>query len=61
MKKTIHDPTTIQIPIQQALLSEENDVRKVEMDSFEPLHHKLKSNIENKLEALLNEYESQFA
>ena len=33
---------------------------QVELDSFEPPHHKLKPNIENKLEALLKEYESQF-
>ena len=34
---------------------------QVELDTFEPPHHKLKSNIKTKLEALLKEYESQFA
>ena len=34
---------------------------QVEPDTFEPPHHKLKPNIKTKLEALLKEYESQFA
>ena len=34
---------------------------QVEPDTFEPPYHKLKPNIETKLEALLKEYESQFA
>ena len=34
---------------------------QVEPDSFEPLHHKLKQNVEAKHEALLKEYVSQFA
>ena len=34
---------------------------QVEPDAFEPPHHKLKPNIEAKLEALLKEYEPQFA
>ena len=34
---------------------------QVKPDSFEPPHHKLKPSIEAKLEALLNEYTSQFA
>ena len=34
---------------------------QVELDSFEPPHHKLKPYIKNKLEALLKEYKSQFA
>ena len=34
---------------------------EVELDTFEPPCHKLKLNIETKLEALLKEYESQFA
>ena len=33
---------------------------QVEPDAFEPPCHKLKSNIEAKLEALLKEYASQF-
>ena len=33
----------------------------VEPDTFEPAHHKLNPNIETKLEALLKQYESQFA
>ena len=36
-------------------------VEQVEPDSFEPLHHKLKQNVEAKHEALLKEYVSQFA
>ena len=32
--------------------------KQVEMDTFEPLYHKLKPNIKTKLEALLKEYES---
>ena len=39
----------------QRMMSEQ-----VEPDSFEPPHHKLKSSIEAKLEALLQEYTSQF-
>ena len=35
-------------------------LEQVEPDTFEPPHHKLKPNIEAKLEALLKEYESQF-
>ena len=34
---------------------------KVKQDTFEPPHHKHKPNIKAKLEALLKEYESQFA
>ena len=34
--------------------------KQVEPDAFEPPHHKLKPNIEAKLEALLKEYASQF-
>ena len=33
---------------------------QVEPETFKPLHHKLKPNIEAKLEALLKEYTSQF-
>ena len=33
----------------------------VELDTFQPLHHKLKPSINTKLEALLKEYKSQFA
>ena len=34
---------------------------QVEPDTSEPPHHKPKPNIETKLEALLKEYELQFA
>ena len=34
---------------------------QVQLDAFHPPHHKLKSNIESKLYALLKEYSSQFA
>ena len=34
---------------------------QVELDTFEPPHHKLKSNIKTKFEAILKEYKSQFA
>ena len=34
---------------------------QVKPDAFEPPHHKLNPNIKTKLEALLKEYESQFA
>ena len=34
---------------------------QVELDTFVPLHHRLKPNIKTKLEAPLKEYESQFA
>ena len=34
---------------------------QVELDTFEPPCHKLKPNIKTKLEALLKEYNSQFA
>ena len=36
-------------------------VEQVEQDTFEPPCHKLKPSIEDKLEALLKEYASQFA
>ena len=35
--------------------------KQVQPDTFHPPHHKLKPNIESKLDALLNEYASQFA
>ena len=34
---------------------------QVKLDTFKPPHHKLKPNIETKLETLLKEYESQFS
>ena len=34
---------------------------QVKLDTFQPPHHKLKQHIEEKLEALLKEYASQFA
>ena len=34
--------------------------KRVEPDNFEPPHHKLKKDIETKLEELLQEYQSQF-
>ena len=34
---------------------------QVQLDTFHPPHHKLKPNIESKLDALLKEYASQFA
>ena len=34
---------------------------QVELDTFEPPNHKLNPNIKTKIEALLKEYESQFA
>ena len=34
---------------------------QVQLDTFHPLHHKLKPNIEFKLDALLKQYASQFA
>ena len=34
---------------------------KVKPDTFKPLHHKLRQNIETKLEELLKVYDSQFA
>ena len=36
-------------------------VEQVQMDTFHPPHHKLKPNIESKLDALLKQYASQFA
>ena len=50
------DAYTMNIVKTQKMMSEQ-----VELDTFEPLHHKLKPNIETKLHALLKEYESQFA
>ena len=34
---------------------------QVQQNSFDPLHHKLKPGIQSKLDALLKEYETQFA
>ena len=36
-------------------------VEQVKPDVFDPPHHKLNANIQNKLDALLKEYESQLA
>ena len=33
---------------------------QVKLDTFDPPHHKLKTNTQNKLDALLKEYEAQF-
>ena len=35
--------------------------KKVKLDTFKPPHHKLRKDIETKLEELLKEYKSQFA
>ena len=35
--------------------------KKVEPDTFRPLHHKLRKDIKTKLAELLKEYQSQFA
>ena len=50
------DAHTMNSGTTQKMMSEQ-----VELDTFEPPHHKLKPNIEAKLEALLKEYKSQFA
>ena len=34
---------------------------QVKLDTFDPPHHKLKTNTQNKLDALLKEYKTQFA
>ena len=34
---------------------------QVKPDTFDPPHHKLKTNAQNKINALLKEYETQFA
>ena len=34
---------------------------QVKLDTFDPPHHKLKTNTQNKLNVLLKEYETQFA
>ena len=34
---------------------------QVQLDAFNPLHHKLRPSIESKLDALLKEYAPQFA
>ena len=34
---------------------------QVQLDTFDPPHHKLKTNTQNKLNVLLKEYETQFA
>ena len=51
----------IQLPIPQAVLHQKIVSEQVEPDAFEPPCHKLKPNIEAKLEALLKEYATQFA
>ena len=35
--------------------------KQVKLDTFDEPHHKLKTNTQNKLDALLKEYETQFA
>ena len=37
------------------------NAEQVQLDTFHPPHHKLKQNIESKLDALLKQYTSQFA
>ena len=61
MKKRIYTFKQIQIPIPQAVLQQKMMSEQVEPDAFEPPYHKLKPNIEAKLEVLLNEYAAQFA
>ena len=34
---------------------------QVKLDTFDPLHHKLKTSTQNKLDALLEEFKTQFA
>ena len=60
MKKRIYILTKFQMPIPQAVLQQKMMSEQVEPDTFEPPHHKLKPNIEAKLEALLKDYASQF-
>ena len=50
----------IQILVPQAILQQKMMSEQVEPDVFELPHHKLKSNIEAKLKALLKEYATQF-
>ena len=46
---------------QGIVLPLENDLVKVELDTFKPPCHKLKQHIERRLTALVKEYDSQFA
>ena len=44
-----------------SITTERMMAEKVESDTFKPLHHKLKQNIETRLTELLKECDSQFA
>ena len=54
-------PTNPDLPTTHSITTERMMAEKVKPDTFIPLHHKLKQNIETKLTELLKEYNSQFA
>ena len=64
LEPTITDDTTIaQTEVHQtnSIMLQKMMVEQVKPDVFDPQHHKLTTNIQNKLDTLLKEYESQIA
>ena len=60
MKGKLTTPQKFRCLYKKQCYHEENDVRKVELDTFEPPCHSLKPNIETKLDVLLKDYDSHF-
>ena len=61
MKNRIHILTKIHMPATSSVTTKRMMSEQVEPDVFEPACHKLNPKIKAKHEALLKEYESQFA
>ena len=69
LEPTIEDSMTDDIPTQgqpnnhstNSVTLQKMMAEQVQLDNFHPPHHRLKPNIESKLDALLKEYTSQYA
>ena len=64
LEPTLTDDTTIdqsEAHSTNSITLQKMMAEQVKLDTFDPPHHKLKPGIQNKLDVLLKEYESQFA
>ena len=63
LEPAIEDSVTSDMPSHStnSVTTQRMIVEQVELNTFHPLHYKLKSSIESKFDALLKEYASQFA
>ena len=64
LEPTLTDDTTIdqsETHFTNSITLQKMMAEQVTLDTFDPPHHKLKTNTQNKLDALLKEYETQFA